>query len=63
MNDYTQIESPADRMGDKSIQIPSSQSDMIFGYDALGIAHKPRTISVKKEGTLNLFWDRNGNLA
>ena len=55
--------SPSGRLGGKFTGAQSMQSDLLFGYDRTHGTHQPRTMFDPKGGTLELFWDANGNLA
>lgn len=55
--------SPAGRLGNKSTSAPSLKSDLLFGYNQMHMTHQPRTLFDPHVGTLELYWDANGNLA
>ncbi len=55
--------SPAGRLGNKSTSAQSLKSDLLFGYDQQHMTHQPRTMYDPNVGTLEFFWDANGNLA
>ena len=55
--------SPAGRMGSKLIAIHNTVSDLLFGYNHKTFSHQPRTIYDPIEGTLECYWDANGNLS
>ena len=55
--------SPAGRLGNKSTSAQSLKSDLLFGYDQMRMTHQPRTLFDPQIGTLEFFWDANGNLA
>ena len=41
----------------------SFNGDLLFGYDQMHKTHQPRTMYDPNNGTLDLYWDANGNLA
>lgn len=41
----------------------SSNGDLLFGYDQMHKTHQPRTMYDPNNGTMDLYWDANGNLA
>ena len=53
----------AGRLGNKSTSAPSLKSDLLFGYNQMHMTHQPRTLFDPQVGTLELYWDANGNLA
>ena len=55
--------SPAGRMGSMLIAIHNTVSDLLFGYNHKTFSHQPRTIYDPIEGTLECYWDANGNLS
>jgi RHS repeat-associated protein len=55
--------SPAGKMGNKFTGPKSSNGDLLFGYDQMHKTHQPRTIYDSNAGTMDLYWDANGNLA
>ena len=54
--------SPSGRMGNK-YSSSTSMSNLSFGYDQDHVTHQPRTMYDPQVGTMDLFWDLNGNLA
>ena len=55
--------SPAGKMGNKFTGAKSFNGDLWFGYDQMHKTHQPRTMFDPNNGTLDLYWDANGNLA
>ncbi|MBQ8938900.1 MAG: hypothetical protein IJ047_01580 [Paludibacteraceae bacterium] len=55
--------SPAGRLGYKSTAVPYPQTELFFGYDQQHMTHQSRTMFDPQVGTLEFFWDANGNLA
>ena len=55
--------SPSGRLGTKYTGAQAIKSDLLFGYDQMHNTHQPRTIYAPYVGTLEFFWDANGNLA
>ena len=55
--------SPAGRMGSKSMTANNLVGDLRFGYDRKSFTHQPRTIYDPTEGTMECYWDANGNLS
>ena len=50
-------------MGNKFTGPKSFNGDLLFGYDQMHKTHQPRTIYDSNAGTMDLYWDANGNLA
>ena len=55
--------SPSGRLGNKFTKASALTTDLVFGYDFNRQTHQPRTIFDPQVGTLEFFWDANGNLA
>lgn len=55
--------SPAGRMSSKSMTANNLVGDLRFGYDRKSFTHQPRTIYDPTEGTMECYWDANGNLS
>ena len=55
--------SPAGKMGNKVTMANTLTGDLWFGYDQMHKTHQPRTMYDPNNGTLDLYWDANGNLA
>ena len=55
--------SPTGRFGQKYTATNAFTSDLLFGYDKSRLTHQPRTVYDSDNGTMNHFWDANGNLA
>ena len=55
--------SPAGKMGNKVTMANTLKGDLWFGYDQMHKTHQPRTMYDPNNGTLDLYWDANGNLA
>ena len=55
--------SPTGRFGQKYTATNAFASDLLFGYDKSRLTHQPRTVYDSGNGTMNHFWDANGNLA
>ena len=55
--------SPTGRFGQKYTATKAFASDLLFGYDKSHLTHQPRTVYDSGNGTMNHFWDANGNLA
>lgn len=55
--------SPTGRMGNKYTDTKQQQADILFGYDQQHMTHQPRTMFDPHVGTLEFYWDANGNLA
>ena len=55
--------SPAGKMGNKVTMANTLKGDLLFGYDQMHNTHQPRTMYDPNNGTLDLYWDANGNLA
>ena len=55
--------SPTGRLGQKYTATNAFTSDLLFGYDKSRLTHQPRTVYDSDNGTMNHFWDANGNLA
>ena len=55
--------SPAGKMGNKVTLANTLKGDLLFGYDQMHSTHQPRTLFDPQVGTLEFFWDANGNLA
>jgi hypothetical protein len=49
-------------MGNKFTGPKSFNGDLLFGYDQMHKTHQPRTIYDSNAGTMDLYWDANGNL-
>ena len=50
-------------MGNKVTMANTLKGDLLFGYDQMHSTHQPRTLFDPQIGTLEFFWDANGNLA
>ena len=55
--------SPTGRFGKKYTATNAFASDLLFGYDKSRLTHQPRTVYDSGNGTMNHFWDANGNLS
>ena len=55
--------SPSGRLGNKFTSAKPFATDALFGYDRQRMTHQPRTLFDPYVGTLDLYWDANGNLA
>lgn len=55
--------SPSGKLGAKYTGAQAIKSDLLFGYDQMHNTHQPRTMFDPQVGTLEFFWDANGNLA
>ena len=55
--------SPSGRLGNKFTSAKPFATDALFGYDRQRMTHQPRTLFDPYVGTLDLYWDMNGNLA
>ena len=55
--------SPSGRMSGKSMMANNLVGDLRFGYDRKSFTHQPRTIYDPTEGTMECYWDANGNLS
>ena len=55
--------SPSGRLGNKFTKASALTTDLVFGYDFNRQTHQPRTIFDPQVGTLEFFWDANGNIA
>jgi len=55
--------SPSGRLGTKYTGVQAIKSDLLFGYDQMHNTHQPRTMFDPQVGTLEFYWDANGNLA
>lgn len=55
--------SPSGRLGNKFTSAKPFATDVLFGYDRQRMTHQPRTLFAPYVGTLELYWDANGNLA
>ena len=62
-NSFKASYSPAGRMGSKSMMANNLVGDLRFGYDRKSFTHQPRTIYDPTEGTMECYWDANGNLS
>ena len=61
--DFKAAYSAAGRMGNKITSAQYFATDLLFGYDQMRMTHQPRTMFDPQVGTLEFFWDANGNLA
>ena len=55
--------SPSGRLGNKFTKASALTTDLVFGYDLNHQTHQPRTMFDPQVGTLEFFWDANGNIA
>ena len=55
--------SPSGRMSSKSMTANNLVGNLRFGYDRKSFTHQPRTIHDPTEGTMECYWDANGNLS
>ncbi|MDD5975563.1 MAG: hypothetical protein PUC14_07580 [Bacteroidales bacterium] len=55
--------SPTGRMSSKSMMANNLVVNLRFGYDRKSFTHQPRTIYDPTEGTMECYWDANGNLS
>lgn len=55
--------SPSGRMGNKVTATTHWATDLIYGYDKTRTNHQIRTTFDPQIGTLDYYWDANGNLA
>ena len=58
--------SPSGRLGMKNTSTNQWRSNLLYGYNKSTLppmTHQPRTVYDSGNGTMNHFWDANGNLA
>ena len=58
--------SPSGRLGMKNTSTNQWTSNLLYGYNKSTLphlTHQPRTVNDSGKGTMNHFWDANGNLA